>query len=250
MRHEREASGLGTSFAHVSRMTMAQPAMALAIAAVVAGGCFMPRDSQGTLKNIRGGRLRVGVIHHPPWANTRGEQISGVEVELVKSLARELDAQVQFIPGSAPELMEALEKFELDLVIGGLTRRNPWDDHVGLSRTYYRSDLIIGGPATELPVDDLSGQEVAVRPGDVVAKVLVRDEGGIPVEDHRPQRLAAAPAWQIDAWGLARSEIVLRTDEHVLTVPPGENGWLFYVDDFLRRKRGEIPTLLDAELKP
>src|SRR5215207_6605316 len=52
----------------------------------------LPRDPEGTLHRARGGRLRVGLVEHPPWVvRTEGEP-AGAEVVLVRRFAAELNA--------------------------------------------------------------------------------------------------------------------------------------------------------------
>lgn len=106
-----------------------------------AAACDWPRDPEGTLDHVRGGALRVGVIHQPPWviADPDGGPPRGREVELTVELARRLGAEPRWQVGGETRLMQALKKFELDLVIGGLTSESPYRDEVGFTRPY-RSD--------------------------------------------------------------------------------------------------------------
>lgn len=103
-------------------------------------GCDLPRDPEGTLERVRGGRLRVGVTAHVPWTDWendgRGRRVSGIEVELVKRFATEMNAEIDWIRGSESELLTSLENYDVDLVLGGLTDDTPWSDRVGLSRTF------------------------------------------------------------------------------------------------------------------
>jgi polar amino acid transport system substrate-binding protein len=227
-------------------------AAALTAAVLWIGGCDLPRDPEGTLPRVRGGTLRAGAIHCPPWVSIRDGQVAGVEVELVRSLARELGAEVRWVPGNAEELLVGLERYELDLVVGGITRHTPWHQRVALTRTYHTTRLVVGGPVGALPVEDLTGRPVAVRRGDVVAAALVRERGGtaVEIEDPAAEKLpVAAEAWRVHAWGLKSGDLTLRTCEHVLAAPPGENGWLVHLDRFLHRARADVPGLLEAEAK-
>ena len=64
--------------------------VALGLLALACGS--LPRDPKGTLRRVQGGRLRVGLVEHPPWVvRTEGEP-AGAEVELVRALAAELGA--------------------------------------------------------------------------------------------------------------------------------------------------------------
>src|SRR4051812_2484546 len=94
-------------------------------------GCDLPRDPEGTLNRVRGGTMRVGLVENPPWViRTEGEP-KGVEVELVRRFAAELGAKPEWHWGAEQKHMRAMEKFELDLVIGGLLDDTPWSDSIG-----------------------------------------------------------------------------------------------------------------------
>lgn len=47
--------------------------------------CGIPRDPEGTLERVRGGPLRVGVIHAPPWVTVEhlDSDPRGLEIDLV-----------------------------------------------------------------------------------------------------------------------------------------------------------------------
>lgn len=144
-----------------------------ALLAIVGIACGIPRDPRGTLDRVRGGTMRVGVAERAPWVILAGTEPTGVEPQLLRSFARALGARIAWTPGVESELMEALERGELDVVAGGLTRSTAWHERVALTRPYRTTNTASG-----------SGEDVS---------------------------------------------------EHVMAVPPGENGWL-----------GELETFLDA----
>lgn len=109
------------------------PAMVL----VLATGCGLPLDSEGTLERVRGGTMRVGVVHHPPWVDVRGKGgLKGSEVDLVRRLADEFGAQVEWSIGGESELMHELQRHRLDLVIGGIPEQSVWKARIGRSRPH------------------------------------------------------------------------------------------------------------------
>jgi ABC-type amino acid transport substrate-binding protein len=111
----------------------------MAAALLVAGmlACGLPRDSDGTLERVRGGELRVGVTHHPPYDSVANGTVSGPEPRLVEALARRLGARPSFRLGSDSELLEALARRELDVVIAGLHDDSPWNGRVALTKPYH-----------------------------------------------------------------------------------------------------------------
>jgi polar amino acid transport system substrate-binding protein len=114
--------------------------VAVLVLCLGAAACGLPRDAAGTLKRVRGGVIRVGVIENPPWVMDVSGDPQGVEPALVKTLAAELGAQVQWTRGPEHDLMRALHERRLDLVAGGLDDTVPWAKGVALTRPYYRDE--------------------------------------------------------------------------------------------------------------
>jgi ABC-type amino acid transport substrate-binding protein len=158
------------------RLPLAVPALVFLV------GCGMPYDPGGTLDRVRGGTLRAGVSVNEPWTRLEGGQPAGVEVTLLREFADGLGARVEWVVKSESELMQALERRELDVVVGGLTYDTPWKERVGLTGSYLTAD----GP--------------------------------------RGRRV-----------------------EHVMAVPPGENGWLLSLEKFLFAREERARELLAAE---
>lgn len=223
------------------------------IVVAAACGCDLPRDPNGTLARVRGGTLRVGVVHAPPWARVvEGQPPTGVEVTLVQELAGELGATVEWVPGGEGRLLEAVERRELDLVIGGLTRNTPWKSRIALTRTLYTTEFKVGGPLAQPASDDIEDREVAVRPHDPFITALVRAEGGNPVPNSNPAGVpgpVVAEEWRLAAWGLRVADRTLTKREHVWAAPPGENGWIVHLDGFLKAHHDQVPAWLAEEAK-
>lgn len=109
----------------------------LATLSLLVLGCSLPWDPENTLEHARGHVLRVGVSHNPPWTDIRSEsEPLGVEADMVRDIAKSLDADVEWIPGGEMDLMQKLEQFEIDLVIGGVTEDTPWKGRVGLTQPH------------------------------------------------------------------------------------------------------------------
>src|SRR5919199_148980 len=153
---------------------------AFVLCALTAACANLPRDPEGTLRRVEGGRLRVGLVEHPPWVvRTEGEP-GGAEVELVRRFAAELGATPEWHWGGEQRHMEALERFELDLVVGGITKATPWAKYVGLTGPYFEEAYAVGFPAPAAPPKELKGLSVAVREGDPAAYYLAKEDA-VPV---------------------------------------------------------------------
>lgn len=120
---------------------------------LVASGCGVPRDPDGTLERVRGGVLRVGVVDAPPWVIFEtGQPPRGREVLAATRLAGSLGADVAWVAGGETRLMAAMQAGSLDLVIGGLIEDSPYRDEVGLTRAYLECDdgeHVFAGPPGE-----------------------------------------------------------------------------------------------------
>jgi polar amino acid transport system substrate-binding protein len=99
--------------------------------------CSLPRDPEGTLDRVRGGTLRAGVAINHPWVTDSAGTYGGIEPALVRALAAELQANIQWVTGGENALMPALHERELDLVVGGLDNQTPWAKQVGVTRPYH-----------------------------------------------------------------------------------------------------------------
>jgi ABC-type amino acid transport substrate-binding protein len=111
-------------------------AVLVVVTSVLPAGCGVPRDPEGTLDRVRGGTLRAGVSVREPWTRLHDGRPAGVEAALLREFADELGARVEWTVGSESELFAALERRELDVVVGGLTEDTPWRDRVGLTGRY------------------------------------------------------------------------------------------------------------------
>jgi polar amino acid transport system substrate-binding protein len=110
----------------VKRLPLPRRLLVVLIVTACCAACdSIPRDPNDTLKRAQGGTLRVGLVERPPWViRTTGEP-TGAEVELVRRFASELGATPEWYWGGEQQHMEALERFELEMVVGGLTRLPP-----------------------------------------------------------------------------------------------------------------------------
>ena len=110
-------------------------------------------------------------MENGPWAIKQGEEATGVEAELVRRIAQQLNATPEWHWGGEQAHMQSLEHHQLDLVIGGITRETLWKTYVGLTDTYFQN--------------------------------------------------------------------------HVMATPPGENGWIKRLDEFLAGQREHVPELVE-----
>ncbi len=109
----------------------------LAVAALSGCGMHIPSDPHGTVERAENGTLRVGATENPPWVELdAADDPTGAEPELLTRFADELGAEVAWTTGSEAELMSALERGELDVVVGGFLDDTPWVERGAVTRPY------------------------------------------------------------------------------------------------------------------
>lgn len=132
----------------MTRFLRTASALSLVLAMVAVSGCERyPRDPERSLERaIERGTLRVGLSEARPWVTSDGDFPGGVEVALIEGFARELGVEPEWRWGSLEEHVLALERFELDVVAGGVTKENPWTKRVAPTRPYYEKHLLMVPP--------------------------------------------------------------------------------------------------------
>lgn len=103
----------------------------------LAGCSTMPRDPGGTLERVRETSvLRVGASPSGDLVRPDGDAVGGSEARLVTGYATSLGARVRWRVGGEEELVAAMERGEIDVIVGGLSAASPWVDTVSLTRPY------------------------------------------------------------------------------------------------------------------
>ena len=222
------------------------------LVALAAGGCQYPRDVEGTLDRVEGGTLRVGVIHDPPWVDLVGGPAPvGVEPQLVRRFADELEAEIEWVEGPESDLVEAMRGFQLDLIIGGLDRHWPYGVEVALTRPFVDTEVEIGVPPGQDLPDELGGVEIWVeRNSEAAALLKQEEEDAIPVFFDSLSEIegpALLDTYEIDALGYERTDYILRDHEHAMAVPQGENAFMVELESFLLDRGEEAEDLLHEE---
>lgn len=120
--------------------------LGIAVLMLLLAACSLPRDPKGTTASVRQGVLRVGVVEGSRLASaTEGK---GLELRLVRELATEMGADLQVRTGSVDALLEDLESFDLDLMIGGIEESSQLTTHVGVTLPYHEEEVERSGSST------------------------------------------------------------------------------------------------------
>ena len=212
-------------------------------------GCRYPQDVEGTLDKVRDGVLEVGVTENPPWVIRTNGRAEGLEPEIVRRLADQLNAEVRWHWGSESELFRALEQFQLDLIIGGIAK-NKWVSKAAApTKPYVKVRSTVGFPEGQAIPDSLEGLTVGVLPVNHLSKPL-SEKGAVPekrTEPQQPDGAFAGPGWWLRANGYHPGPFKLITDKHVMLLPKGENAWMLVVQKHLNSLTGVEQRLQQME---
>lgn len=221
----------------------------LAISLALSTACDIPRDPEGTLERVTGGTMRVGVTEHEPWVVLSGSEPAGVEVEIVRLFAEELDAEIGWIEGSEEELASAIEMRTIDLAIGGFTRTNMWSSKITWTHPYLTTQVVVAVPPESAVEEDITGVEVAVEKGTGAAGVLEKTDADVVLVDDvtKVDGARAIESYLLDDFGLDDTGVRLEEADRVFGVPHGENAWLVELERFLLTHTAEIDRILEAE---
>jgi polar amino acid transport system substrate-binding protein len=221
--------------------------------ALLVTGCQYPRDPEGSLNRAAGGTLRVGVVEDPPWVTLpAADEPQGVEPALIRGFAEEIDAEIEWVEGSEADLVEAMRGFQLDVIIGGLTRSSRYAKDVALTRPYVDTEIQFAvPPGGELP-DDLDGAEVWVERSSEAASILQQEEVDATARPYERldevDGIALLHTYEIDELDYERTDRIQRDDEHAMAVPLGENALLVELERFLLDRGEEAEERLHAEV--
>lgn len=92
------------------------------------GGCWLPRDPEGTADRVEGGTLDVGLLDD--------RDLDPPDATALAAIAAEFSARPRLRHGDPHQLLAALERGDLDLLIGGIPASTPFADHAGLSAPF------------------------------------------------------------------------------------------------------------------
>ncbi|HBL80311.1 MAG TPA: hypothetical protein DDZ79_10500 [Aequorivita sp.] len=92
--------------------------------------CNFPKDPKNSYENAKKSFLRVGVV-----SKTDSIQTS-FEKNLIQNFAEQENMQTQFITDNETELVKKLEKYQLDVVLGGFKKKSNWKSKVGMTKPY------------------------------------------------------------------------------------------------------------------
>ncbi|MGW8195817.1 MAG: substrate-binding periplasmic protein [Desulforhopalus sp.] len=118
----------------------------LFIAAFFAAGCVRTTDDNGigTFDNKSKPLLRIGTsANAPPFAYQTGGELQGLEIDFGKQLAFFLGKEPRFVNMKWENLIPALEKGEIDIIMAGMTVTPERAYRVNFAKPYMRTGQML-----------------------------------------------------------------------------------------------------------
>jgi polar amino acid transport system substrate-binding protein len=220
---------------------MRSAAVITALVLLTAARCDLPRDPRHTLEHVRDSKvLRVGVAEDRPFIVRNGEYATGIEASLITRFANEQGARVQWIWEPQEKEFQALAKFELDLMAGGIDAKTPWKKQAAITRPVAEIHEDLASVTGTVPAD-LEKHEVTIEEGDAIGERLEKQKATVKrVADLKPgETLVAGTRARLRELGYSGGH-PLETHKLVLAAPPGENAFLEQLEKYLAAHHSEF----------
>ena len=132
-------------------------ALALTMAITVMAGCGQTEKKVLTMGTNAG---------FPPFEYKDGTEIVGIDVEIAKEIAKEMNAELEISDMEFASVVTSVQSGKVDLGIAGLTVNPERKEQVDFSDTYYKtSQLVIVKKDSTLTAADLNGKKIGVQDG-------------------------------------------------------------------------------------
>lgn len=158
--------------------------------------------------------------------NEKTQDYDGYDIDLIKAIAKQMNAKVEFKNVSFDALIPSLGSKDIDIAVSGMTITKARAEKVLFSAPYYESGLAFvvkdGDPVTQL--SDLKGHKIAVQLGTTGADLAHKVEGAqVKDFDHSNEALLELKIGGADAVVLdlpvAQYYVSQHPDDHIKVIP-------------------------------
>lgn len=187
-----------------------------------------PKDPENTLEKVEEGILRAGITEAPPYVifNDGGEP-AGIEVEIIKEFAKQLNARIEWTKGSESTILELLKERELDICAGGFSSKSVWKKHVHFATPHDTLVYTWGVPSGAIP-DEIEDNEVHVKKGTIAGALAAKNGANTQYKDDfsGDEPIIVAPAEELQKMGYLISEETMKEEMISFAIQKGENAFL------------------------
>ena len=177
----------------------------LVLALVMAAACLTACGAKGaTLKDVqKAGKMTIATSpDFPPFESLEGNEVVGIEVDIMKLICAELGVEVEFVQMDFDSVLVGIQAAKYDCAMSGITVTPEREKNMLFTDAYYnaaqvivvKEDSAIKGKA------DLADKTVSVQTG-TTAESGCQDEGiEVQAFTANADAKAALTTGKVDAW--------------------------------------------------
>lgn len=183
--------------------------MAAALAAVLAG-VLVPLERPPSISSaFPAGAIVVGVdASYPPFALDDGDSMRGLDIDLARAIAAELDLPVRFLNIGFYALHDALISGQVDILVSALRIDPARMDDLRYTQSYFDNGLVLVRAADD-PLSDVN----TLTNGRIAYEYASSAEGQVRVWEENGQSIARLPyelpQYALDALRLGQADAAI-----------------------------------------
>ncbi len=210
-----------------------------------------------TLADVKkAGKISVATSpDFPPFESLENNEIVGIEVEIMKLIAKDLGVEIEFVQMDFDSVLVAIQAAKYDCAMSGITRDAKREKNMLFTDPYYNAAqvIVVKADSSIKGKADLEGKTVSVQSG-TTAEAGCND-AGIKVQGYtaNADAKAALTTGKVDAWvvdNLTALQMVTEADglvvlEEKMTEEPYAFAFAFGSEDLVAEINKSLKTLID-----
>ncbi len=232
--------------------------IALLLTIVFVSVCFTACGTSGkTLAEVKeAGKITIATSpDFPPFESLEGSEVVGIEVEIMKLIAKDLGVECEFVQMDFDAVLFGIESAKYDCAMSGITVTPDREKNMLFTDPYYNAAqvIVVKADSAIASKEDLKDKTVSVQVG-TTAESGCQDEG-IAVEAFaaNADAKAALTTGRVDAWvvdNLTAIQMVkegegLKILDEKMTEEPYAFAFAFGSEDLVAEIDKALKTLID-----
>lgn len=179
--------------------------LALLLSVVFVAVCFTGCGAKGaTLEEVKeAGKLVIATSpDFPPFESLEGDDVVGIEVEIMKLICKELGVECEFVQMDFDSVLVGIEAAKYDCAMSGITVTPDREKNMLFTEPYYvaAQAIVVKADSGIKSKADLEGKKVSVQTG-TTAESGCQDEGlDVQAFQANADAKAALTTGKVDAW--------------------------------------------------